>query len=83
MKFIIVTCFGLLIELFPISLATNMEISDKVIKPDDSKVVGGNTASEGQFPYQISLRNRKNQHFCGGSIINEQWILTAAHCVDG
>ncbi|KAJ6225201.1 hypothetical protein RDWZM_003746 [Blomia tropicalis] len=60
-----------------------MEISDKVIKPDDSKVVGGNTASEGQFPYQISLRNRKNQHFCGGSIINEQWILTAAHCVDG
>lgn len=44
------------------------------------RIVGGHDAEPGQFPYQISLRNR-NSHTCGGSIIDEKWILTAAHCV--
>lgn len=44
------------------------------------RIVGGGDAESGQFPYQISLRNR-NSHTCGGSILNEKWILTAAHCV--
>ncbi|XP_043485155.1 chymotrypsin-2-like isoform X2 [Leptopilina heterotoma] len=48
----------------------------------DPKIVGGSLAKEGQFPYQVSLR-KNNKHFCGGSIINENWILTAAHCLTG
>ncbi|XP_032678949.1 chymotrypsin-2-like [Odontomachus brunneus] len=51
--------------------------------PDQNpKIVGGSAASEGQFPYQASLRVR-NRHFCGGSIIGDQWILTASHCLVG
>lgn len=46
------------------------------------RVVGGDRADEGQFPYVISLR-RGDDHMCGGSIINEYWILTAAHCLVG
>ena len=35
-----------------------------------------------EFPWQISLRNL-GSHICGGSIINENQVITAAHCVEG
>ncbi|XP_017775826.1 PREDICTED: chymotrypsin-1-like [Nicrophorus vespilloides] len=46
----------------------------------DRRIVGGEEADEGAFPYLVSLRY-KGLHACTGSILNENWILTAAHCV--
>lgn len=54
-------------------------------RPDvniESRIVGGETAAIGQFPHQVSLR-QLNQHYCGGSILSTNKILTAAHCIYG
>jgi len=46
------------------------------------RIVGGEEAPEHEFPWQISLRNL-GSHICGGSIINQNQVITAAHCVEG
>ncbi|XP_054023615.1 trypsin I-P1-like [Dryobates pubescens] len=45
---------------------------------DDDKIVGGYTCAENSVPYQVSLNS--GYHFCGGSLISSQWVLSAAHC---
>lgn len=44
------------------------------------KITGGFYTIEDEFPYIVSLQNN-GQHTCGGAIISDQHILTAAHCV--
>ncbi|XP_073416289.1 plasminogen [Dendrobates tinctorius] len=46
------------------------------------RIVGGCEANPHSWPWQISLRTSYNLHFCGGTLIDRQWVLTAAHCLE-
>ncbi len=50
-------------------------------KTNGSRIVGGETAGESDAPWIVSIR--MFSHFCGGSIKDQNTIITAAHCVLG
>ncbi|XP_053306166.1 trypsin-like [Spea bombifrons] len=45
---------------------------------DDDKIIGGSTCTKNSVPYIASLN--AGYHFCGGSLISSQWVVSAAHC---
>ncbi|ALC42080.1 CG34458 [Drosophila busckii] len=47
-----------------------------------TRIIGGQFAAPAQFPHQVSLQ-LKGRHTCGGSLISENFIVTAAHCTIG
>lgn len=45
------------------------------------RIIGGREAEKGSWPWQVTILNKFREPFCGGTLLNEQWVLTAAHCV--
>ncbi|XP_015180800.1 PREDICTED: chymotrypsin-2-like isoform X2 [Polistes dominula] len=45
------------------------------------RIAGGKDSDENEFPFQVSLRYSDTVHICGGALISERHVLSAAHCV--
>jgi len=66
-------------KLIPVGLIWISEGAPKVHAP---KIVNGNPATAGQFPHQAALLIDGGT-FCGGSLISQTFVLTAATCAQG
>ncbi|XP_076042405.1 chymotrypsin BI-like [Oratosquilla oratoria] len=47
-----------------------------------ARIVGGTEATPHSYPWQVALFIDSG-FFCGGALISDEWVLTAAHCTDG
>ncbi|UXI18385.1 hypothetical protein NH340_JMT04328 [Sarcoptes scabiei] len=62
--------------------ARNYDIEDicgKPISKPRSRIIGGQDAYFGEFPWQVHIKITKHQ--CGGALVNSRFIVTAAHCI--
>lgn len=72
----------LVVTLFGILEAGSHVSAQEEIKPAGRRIVGGEKTNILQHPWQVALNIRLDGQtaFCGGSIIADRWVLTAAHC---
>ncbi|XP_037625580.1 duodenase-1-like [Sebastes umbrosus] len=52
------------------------------LNADGSEIINGKKVEEGSMQYMASLQNNNKEHVCGGFLIREDVVVTAAHCDD-
>jgi len=58
-------------------------VDDPGVTTHADEIVGGTATTIATVPWQIALTTNAGFQFCGGTILNASWVLTAQHCVDG
>lgn len=56
-----------------------------IVSPIQPRIVGGEPSTSGEWPWMVALIRSGfpayQGQFCGGSLVHESWVLTAAHCM--
>lgn len=76
-------CLGMSLAASAAASACSVEADEPDLSVQSDEIVGGVNTTIDQNPWQIALTDNSAFQFCGGSIINASWVLTAQHCVDG
>ncbi|XP_023604326.1 transmembrane protease serine 13 isoform X2 [Myotis lucifugus] len=63
----------------PAQRYVSLQCSHCGLRAMTGRIVGGALAPESKWPWQVSL-HYGTTHICGGTLIDSQWVLTAAHC---
>nr|XP_042717776.1 trypsin-3-like [Chrysemys picta bellii] len=69
-------------ELLIIAMLVVGAAADSASASEGERIVGGRDCRIGSRPYQVALL-RNGHIYCGGSLIDPKWVLTAAHCRSG
>ncbi|XP_067411457.1 trypsin-like [Emydura macquarii macquarii] len=66
-------------ELLIIAMLVVGAAGDATSEGEEPRIIGGGPCSIGSRPYQVALL-KNGRIYCGGSLIDRKWVLTAAHC---
>ncbi|XP_052086018.1 plasma kallikrein-like [Mytilus californianus] len=71
------------IELPNALISRDPECGVPAIPHRSKRIIGGTNAPRGAWPWQVALRFMTGVYMCGGALISDRWVVTAAHCLKG
>lgn len=72
-----------------VSLAPGGKVAQAQSEDPETRIVGGTAVSNGKYPFVTALLDKRapgsayDRQFCGGTLIDRDSVLTAAHCIEG
>lgn len=83
-RYLLVLALAVILALSVGTMGTAFAAQEELDQPVDPQIVGGTPVADGQYPFVTRLTVSRDQgnFLCGGSLIDQSHVLTAAHCVD-